>query len=574
MAASATGGNATRAVSIAASAAAALCCALGLVVLAWPVFRAPGVTVLDTVSLYGPAGAGLVQRDINLTIWTLAWVSRALVTDPLHLFDANVFYPARATLASTEHMLGNVPFFAPVYLASENPILAHQVALVASFAIAGFAMAAYVQYWTRDRAAALAAAVLFAFAPYRFWQLGNLHVISIGYLPMVLLGVDAILDRRGGWRGGGCLIAALLLSALCSYYVGYAAFALAGIYLVLGVAGRGRAALSRLGPAFAAIAVAGVGVGALSAPYVILQQGGVIRDYTRPGAFSLALLSMVKLGPSGLLGCFVKPGCESVPQFLTYAVLAAATSGVVLTRRGPRLALVGTALAAVILSLGPTLPLGGERTLPLPWRIFAATVPGFSAMRIPQRFGAVVTTAVVALAGLGLAALRMRLRARGRAGVGAVAVALLVGVFLFETTPRDLRALPMPVGEGIPVAYRWLAQHGQGGALLELPAGEPNFLYRQSLAMYFSTVHWLPMVNGYSAYPPPPFREIMDEAQRLPTPDALARILARIPLRWVLVHRDRIAPEDWTAWQATLANALGPVLDTGDIALYEVPARE
>jgi hypothetical protein len=569
MAASVTGGNATRTVSIALSGAAALCCALGLVVLAWPVFRAPAVTVLDTVSLYGPAGAGLVQRDINLTIWTLAWVSRALVTDPLHLFDANVFYPARATLASTEHMLGNAPFFAPVYLASGNPILAHQVTLIASFAIAGFAMAAYLQYWTRDRAAALAAAVLFAFAPYRFWQLGNLHVISIGYLPMVLLGVDAILDRRGGWRGSACLVAALLLSALCSYYVGYAAFTLAGIYLVLGVAGRGRAALSRLGPALAAIAVAAVGVGALSAPYVMLQQGGVIRDYTRPGAFSLALLSMVKLGPTGLLGCFVKPGCESVPQFLTYGVLAAAGIGVWLTRGGPRWALVGAAVAAVILSLGPTLPIGGEQTLPLPWRIFAATIPGFSAMRIPQRFGAVVTTAVVALAGLGLAELRTRLRVRGQSGVGAVAIALLVGVFLFETTPRDLRTTPMPIGESVPVAYRWLAEHGNGGALLELPAGEANFLYRQSVAMYFSTVHWLPMVNGYSAYPPPPFREIMDEAQRLPAPDALARILARVPLRWILVHRDQVAPQAWPAWQATLATALTPVLDTGDLVVYE-----
>ena len=135
-----------------------------IVALTWPVFRQPATTVLDAVSLYGPAGADLVQRDINLTMWTLAWVSRALVTDPLHLFDANVFYPARYTLACTEHMLGNVPFFGPVFLLTDNPVLAHQVTLVASFVVAGLGMAAYVFYWTADRASALAAGFFFAFA--------------------------------------------------------------------------------------------------------------------------------------------------------------------------------------------------------------------------------------------------------------------------------------------------------------------------------------------------------------------------------------------------------------------------
>src|SRR3989441_12052180 len=72
--------------------------ALTTVAITWPLFRHPASTVLDTESLYGPASV-LVQRDINLNIWTLAWDSHALVTDPLHLFHANAFYPARHTLA-------------------------------------------------------------------------------------------------------------------------------------------------------------------------------------------------------------------------------------------------------------------------------------------------------------------------------------------------------------------------------------------------------------------------------------------------------------------------------------------
>jgi hypothetical protein len=72
--------------------------ALATVVLTWPLFRDPLSTVLDAASLYGEAEF-LVQRDINLTLWALAWDTHALATDPLHLFHANTFYPAPYALA-------------------------------------------------------------------------------------------------------------------------------------------------------------------------------------------------------------------------------------------------------------------------------------------------------------------------------------------------------------------------------------------------------------------------------------------------------------------------------------------
>src|SRR5438552_6980752 len=88
--------------------------ALTTVAITWPLFRHPASPVLDTESVYGPPSL-LLQRDINLNIWTLAWDSHALVTDPLHLFHANAFYPARHTLALFDHLLGIVPLFAPLY---------------------------------------------------------------------------------------------------------------------------------------------------------------------------------------------------------------------------------------------------------------------------------------------------------------------------------------------------------------------------------------------------------------------------------------------------------------------------
>jgi hypothetical protein len=548
------------------AAAAACVYAVGFAVASWPLLRHPASTVLDTGSLYGPA-AFLIQRDINLTMWTLAWVSHALVTRPLGLFDANAFHPATNTLALTEHMLGNAPFFSPVYWVTANPVLAHQVTLVASFVVAALAMAAFVLYWTRDRAAALAAGFFYAFAPYRFWQLGNLHVISIGWLPLVLLGIDLTVDRRRG-RGGPLLVAAaLVLSSLCSYYIGYAGFVVAALYAPLALWARGWAALRRL-PALAAAAVgAAAVVGACTLPYLLLRDSGVLPDYTKPGRTSLAFLGMLKFGPLRLLSWYVRPRTDGIPQFLTWTAMALAGLALAVRRfRHPGGALVLVAAAGAVLSLGPNLIVPGL-TAPLPYRLLMLVVPGFSSMRVPQRFGAVVTLAVMALAGLGLAAARARL-ARGRAGL--LLAALAVAVMLFEATPRGLRGFPMPVGDGVPPAYRWLARHGGAGPLLELPADRQN-LHRQSVYMYFSTVHWLPTVNGYSAYPPAPYLDVMRAAEQLPAPGALQAILARVPLRWVLVHRAAIPQGAWGAWDTTFRAALDPVRDFGTAVLFEVP---
>jgi len=536
----------------------------------WPLFRHPATQVLDSPSLYGPASE-LVQRDINLTVWTLAWDSRALVTDPLHLFHANVFYPARWSLALTEHMLGNVPTFGPVYLATGNPVLAHQAALLATFVIAGLAMAAYLDHWTHDRVAALAGGCLFAFAPFRLWQLGNLHVISVHWLPLVLLGIDLTLDGRR--RAGAALLAAALgISSLCSYYVGYATFALGGAYGVAALTSRRReavAALPALGLGFLAAALAVVVV---TIPYLMLQRQGVLPDRERvEDLTSMAFLWLAISGPRTFTTYFVTPLRDGIPQFLGYAVMGLALVGLVLHRRAPRGALLAGGFTGWVLALGPVLSFGDGRQLSLPYRWLMAIVPGFSAMRVPQRFGVLATVAATALAGLGLAALRARFAPRGLSGAVTALAIVVVGVALFEARTPGLRTIPMPVGPSMPAAHRWLAEHGDGGALIEVPtAAEAPLL--QSIAMYHSTAHWLPTANGYAAYVPATFVAIMGAAAELPDAGALDRLLATAPLRWVLVRWRLVGRVNQPAWRTTFdAAGLRVAADFDEMTVFEVP---
>src|SRR5205085_11041397 len=44
--------------------------------------------------------------DPYLSAWILWWDSHQTLTDPLHLFNANLFYPLKYTLAFSEHSYG------------------------------------------------------------------------------------------------------------------------------------------------------------------------------------------------------------------------------------------------------------------------------------------------------------------------------------------------------------------------------------------------------------------------------------------------------------------------------------
>ena len=61
----------------------------------WPGFTDPARTLI-----LSPGER--FRWDMNLVVWIHAWGFHALTTDPAHLFDANIFHPARAS-RSEEH---------------------------------------------------------------------------------------------------------------------------------------------------------------------------------------------------------------------------------------------------------------------------------------------------------------------------------------------------------------------------------------------------------------------------------------------------------------------------------------
>src|SRR5437867_4990206 len=153
---------------------------------------AAGAVVLTVAMTYPLAfKLGHVARidngDGQFAVWNVAWVARTLVVDPLHVFDANIFYPHRGTLAYSESNVGAGLLALPAYWMTRNPYLAHNTVAVLSFVLSACGAYYLVRYLTSDRYAASISAICFAFCPYIFARTAEIQLMMTAGLPFSLL---------------------------------------------------------------------------------------------------------------------------------------------------------------------------------------------------------------------------------------------------------------------------------------------------------------------------------------------------------------------------------------------------
>jgi hypothetical protein len=142
--------------------------------LAYPLTRHPGSRVLTA------------DADTNLFMWALAWDTHAFTHGPFSIFDANIYYPERHTLAFSENFIGSAFFAAPVLWVTDNMVLAMNfVALLSCVlcGVGGFVLARSVGI---SPSGAILTGAVFAFSPPRFFRIDQLHLTTIQWVPFAL----------------------------------------------------------------------------------------------------------------------------------------------------------------------------------------------------------------------------------------------------------------------------------------------------------------------------------------------------------------------------------------------------
>jgi hypothetical protein len=163
-------------------AAAALYVALTLI-LTYPLSVSPHRNVIA----HGP--------DDEEVLWILGWDIHAFTHHPLSIFDANIMYPERKTLAYAENLIGSALLAAPVMWLTGNLILAVNVAALLSCALCGLGAYVLGRRLGLSVPAAALCGVIFAFAPPRFMRTIQVHVGAVQWIPFALASLHKYFDE-------------------------------------------------------------------------------------------------------------------------------------------------------------------------------------------------------------------------------------------------------------------------------------------------------------------------------------------------------------------------------------------
>ena len=492
------------------------------------------------------------NSDTMLNEWAMAWVVHQAPRAPSRLFDGNIFYPDRDTLAYSEPLIVQSAFAAPILWLGGSPVLAYNLVLLAGFALTGWTMSLVVTRWTGDWMAGLLSGILFAFNAHTLTRLPHMQAQHVEFLPLALLALDAVL-RAPGVRHALWLAVWFALQALTSVYLlVFTAVALTVAAIVRPEDWAGRRFVRVAASLGLAAGIAGAGLRPFLMPYWRLwhREGysrsiedavgfaALWRDYlTTPGRVHFALWSH-----SWFSGNALFPGLLGA----TLAAVALAR-GLAFTDRRARMCLA-FGVAGMILSFGGTVP---------GYALVHRAIPLLQAIRVTSRFGYLEIVAVAVLAGFGAASIRRGLTGRRKLAFSVAALALAV----IEPLAAPLELTPFP---GISPIYTRLAIE-QPAVVVEIPFYPPNLAFVNAKYMLSSTHHWKPLVNGYSGFQSRNYYTHFDAFSGFPGQKSIAA-LQTAGVTHVFVHTNEVDPT--ALEQLKQVGALHRMASDGSIVLY------
>ena len=519
------------------------------VVFTWPLVLDPGALA--------PA-----HFDPPFTAWRLAWVAHQLGHGHLvgegldRLFDGNIFWPDKKTLAYSDAVLLQGILGAPL-VALGVPVLG-VANLLTLIGLVGSAFSAYLlaHRLTGHRGAAVVAGLIFAFSSYRRVHLPHLELQWAQWMPLAFWAWHRLLDT-GRMRDGLLCAGAVLLQLFSSIY--YAVFLAIGLAIVGGItlaARRFRIAMpALLGLAAGAVVVA-VGAATYGRPYAAVRLLVGDRTLEETARYSATPRSFVTTSTDNVVYARILPhdgeGETELFPGVTPVVLAAAAMA-------PPFSAAAVAYTAALgvsadLSLGPN---------GLAYPYLRERVGALRALRAPARLAILVQLALAVLAAMGLARIARRWPRLGNTIAAGAACLVLVEYATGPLQVQRYSTRPPPV-------YAWLATQPQL-VTLELPTPEPQGLpYLDPFYMFASTWHWQPLVNGYSGHYSRRYLDLVEMMPRMPGPDATDE-LTRRGVQRILVHGGLIPPARYQTLIAGIeANPMFHLVATSEDHVGEV----
>ena len=467
--------------------------------------------------------------DTVLNEWAIAWIAHEAPRDPIHLFDANIFYPDHRTLAYSEPLLVPAAMGAPLLWAGASPVLVYNLLVIAGFTLTAWTVWLVITRWTGDPWSGVLAGSLVAFNAHTLTRLPHLQALHAEFLPLALLALDELL-RAPRISASLRLAVWFVLQALTSIYsMVFTVVALAAGWLVRPNTWTG----PRSRRIIAHVALAGALAGLVLGPVlVVYSRVGVVRSLDEIASLSATWRNYL-VTPALLHGWWswqmidTAAGGALFPGFVALLLASVpVANGTAWREDRPRMALAfgGAGLA---LSLGPALP--GYSTL---YHVF----PLLQGIRTAARFGYLALVSVGFLAGFGLSQLRARWKTARWLPAATLAIIAAANV---ESCAAPVEYVSAPP---VPAPYRSLRNLNHA-VVAEIPFFAPAKVFHNAEYMLNSTSDWQPIVNGYSGITPASYIDHYNALGEFPDGNSIDALRA-IGVTHVVVHERSLA--DWT----------------------------
>jgi hypothetical protein len=514
---------------------------VGLAILhTWPLATAPGTLSRND------------NGDYILHEWIMAWVSHQVVTNPLHLFDANIFYPERYTLAYSDHLFVQSMMGAPLLWAGASPVLVHNLVLIAGFALTGWATALVMRRWTASWLAAVVSGTLVAFNAFTLTRLPQIQDLHLEFFVPALYALDRVLSNAR-LRDAVMLACWFVLQSLTGLYL------MVFTFMSLLVAALVRPA-DWIGPRFRVLAPRLVAAAAIALavllPFVLpyyhaSETVGLGRSLEETARYSAEWTDYLAAPGRIYFDWWGKRFFQGDALFPGITAVLLASVGIAAAGWKDRRVRMTLAFGVVAfaLSFGPAFP---------PYRWLYGVFPLLTGIRGAVRFGEITLVAIGILAGFGVAALQRRLTARW---------ATAIGVAVFLTANLEALRAPLFYSEyhGIPAVYDTLDNVGRKAVLAWFPFYNSAQFHQNAPLMLASTRTFNPMLNGYSGFKPASFYKNVEELAGFPDDRSITH-LQRLGVSVVLVDGRNMRP-------ANLARIgdfpqLSKIADDGNLRIY------
>ncbi len=489
--------------------------------------------------------------DPYLVSYLLWWDFHGTFTQPLRLFDANIFFPYRDTLAFSEHCWGvALPFF-PLFALGLRPLTVHGIATLLGIALSGYGAFRLGRTLTGSAGAGWVAGIAFGFALYRFGQLPHLPYLFTPWMPLLLEALILFVRKptrgRAAWLGATFLMNGL--TAVHWLILTAIPLLLAGTWLLV------RARRETIRPILLrggiALGVAGILMLPFLLPYQRVREAyGLIRPPEETKFYSAVPADWLAPDARNHLWARLHPEPPRAERalFPGLVVPVLAAIGALAFRRREALDARVTGLLWAGLGFLGSLGLNGFFH-----RFLFEHLPLFRSLRVPARWAMVANLGLALLAGAGALALAETLKRRQvRAALFMAACALLL---------VELRAAPLELHRGDPdpdALTRKLVMTPMRGGLVELPTGKLHAYYDAFDFFYDlrAADHGKPLVNATSGFGTREASRIRSLARMRPVPDDLLDLFEAIPVSYVTVREAWLLPEERTTLREFFARAV------------------